>query len=64
MINLRQYDFFKELSNEAIDRLESISNKKSYQKGNFLFYEKEKPTALLFFDRGGRKGLQDRSKKQ
>lgn len=52
MINLRQYDFFKELSEEAINKLESISKKKSYQKGNILFYEKEEPTALLFLTEG------------
>ncbi len=52
MTNLRQHYFFKELSKEAIDKLESISKKSTYQKGNILFYEKEEPTALLFLAEG------------
>ena len=52
MINLREHYFFEELSEEAISKLESISKKNIYHKGNILFYEKEEAASLLFLIEG------------
>jgi len=40
-------ELFKELTSKEIDKLYEISNRKAYQKGNFLFFEGDKPKNLF-----------------
>ena len=46
MESLRKCKFFEYLDEEQIKLLVSFSNKKRYDKGSILFYEKELPTSL------------------
>ena len=45
---LRKISFFENLDEKDLQLLDSFSRKKTFSKGEILFYEKEVPTSLMF----------------
>ncbi len=52
MMNLRDFYFFENLTDDELKELESIAKKVTYKKGNILFYEKEAATSLILLVEG------------
>ncbi len=52
MEDLQKIFFFDELNDDEYKLLKKFSKKKEFQKGSILFYEKEKPKALIFLIEG------------
>lgn len=52
MTSLKDFYLFKDLSSEEFDKLESISRKVAYKKGNILFYEQDQPKSFIILVAG------------
>ncbi|MBU1643027.1 Crp/Fnr family transcriptional regulator [bacterium] len=52
MVTLKDFYLFEGLSSEELVKLESISKKVAYKKGNILFYEQEQPDSLIILVAG------------
>lgn len=50
--DLRKISFFENLDEKDLKLLASFSRKRSYSKGEIVFYEKEIPTSLIFLTEG------------
>jgi len=50
--DLKQFYFFENLDDEQLALLSSFSNKKHYEKGSILFYEKDEPKSLILLIEG------------
>ena len=52
MHKLRNFYLFKKLSDSLFNRLTSIAQKRSFKKGNILFFEGERPKHLILLTKG------------